>query len=104
MSIESPLPASGALSDLTSAPQEDTSYSQSSAGMRASKSDTSLTDSFVVIPPVSSASQIDESNSKRKINTVQNHLKEGIQIYSSISKIYNSIIINTQLLFILMKA
>lgn len=78
ISIESPLPASGAHSDLAGPPQEDASYSQSSAGMRASKSDTSLTDSFVVIPPVSSAGQIDESSSKRKTNTVQNHLKEGI--------------------------
>lgn len=78
VSIDSPLPTSTGHSDLSGIPQDDTAYSQPNSGMRASKSDTSLTDSFVVIPPVSSTGQIDESNSKRKVVITQNLLKEGI--------------------------
>lgn len=80
---ESPLPPVDLAASSSS--QDDSTHPQPAAGgLRASKSDTSLTDSFVVIPPTTSAStaQVDDPSAKRKTLQTQNHLKEGEMFYT----------------------
>lgn len=90
VSSESPLPTSGVLSDFTGNSQDDISYTQQGSGLRTSKSDTSLTDSFVIIPPTSSSTEIDKPNVKRKLLQHQNQLREGMFVFFFVNNDYKS--------------